>query len=279
MEIDQATGVITFTPAAGDVGTRSVVVQVSDGRGGLAQQSYVLTVANNVPNRPPVFTSSPVVDANVNTLYQYQPETLDADDDPLVFSLTTAPSGMAIDSTTGIVTWTPSASQLGENAVKISGSDGRGGSAEQSFTVVVQQEAGNHAPIIISEPVTQFVLPAGQLLGPLPYLSHADSPFDLSGLGTSFFLEDFEDHLFNVPGVSADNGGVVSVVFGPGIHDSVDADDGIVDGSGLQGDDWFSGSGHVRFTFDPVCVGRISNRSGPRLDRWRGRDDDHFRSF
>jgi len=30
-------------------------------------------------------------------------------------------------------------------------------------------------------------------LGPTPYLSSADSPFDLSGLGTAYFLEDFED--------------------------------------------------------------------------------------
>lgn len=154
MEIDQATGLITWTPTASDLGGQSVVVQIADGRGGSAEQSYVLTVADNVPNRPPVFTSSAVVDGNVNTLYQYQAEAVDADDDPFVFSLTTAPSGMTIDPATGAITWTPAANQLGENAVQIAISDGRGGAAQQSFTIVVQQEAGNHAPIIISEPVT-----------------------------------------------------------------------------------------------------------------------------
>ena len=39
--------------------------------------------------------------------------------------------------------------------------------------------------------------------GPTPYLSAADSPFDLSGLGTTFFLEDFEDGELNTPGAAS----------------------------------------------------------------------------
>src|SRR5512138_1593890 len=75
--------------------------------------------------------------------------------------------------------------------------------------------------------------------GPTPYLSSADSPF--AGVSFTYFhLEDFEDHLLNTPGVTGSDGGVASVVFGPSIHDSVDGDDGSIDGSGLNGDDWFS---------------------------------------
>lgn len=53
--------------------------------------------------------------------------------------------------------------------------------------------------------VVRFILCLGLLLAGssvshaaftfLPYLSAADSPFILSGLGTTFFLEDFEDEL------------------------------------------------------------------------------------
>src|SRR5687768_15287026 len=39
-------------------------------------------------------------------------------------------------------------------------------------------------------------------LGPITYRSAADSPFDLSGLGETFFLEDFEDGEMNTPGIS-----------------------------------------------------------------------------
>ena len=39
------------------------------------------------------------------------------------------------------------------------------------------------------------------VIGPRPYLSAADSPFDMSGLGTTFFLEDFEDGELNTLGI------------------------------------------------------------------------------
>lgn len=68
--------------------------------------------------------------------------------------------------------------------------------------------------------------------GPTPYLSQADSPFDLSGLGMTFWLEDFEDGTLNTPGVSGDLS--ISPVGLP-FTDSVDADDGLIDGDGSGG--------------------------------------------
>ena len=100
---------------------------------------------------------------------------------------------------------------------------------------------------------------AGTMLGPSAYLcfdtatappgcAGHDSPFK-NGSFSYFYLETFEDHLLNVPGVSASTGGVTSVVFGPLIHDSVDADDGVIDGSGLNGDSYFSNSAAAGITF------------------------------
>ena len=72
-----------------------------------------------------------------------------------------------------------------------------------------------------------------KFLGPTPYLSVADSPFDMSGLGTTFFFEDFEDGSFDLPL------GATSVSFDvrppSPTTDSVDADDGVIDGSGTKG--------------------------------------------
>jgi hypothetical protein len=115
---------------------------------------------------------------------------------------------------------------------------------------------------------------AGTVLGPSAYLCFDtaaapagcgghDSPF--KNLSFSyFFLETFEDHLLNVPGVTGSAGGVASVVFGPSIHDSVDADDGVIDGSGLNGDDWFSRSAAagVTFTFDAGVLGSLPTDVG-----------------
>lgn len=84
-------------------------------------------------------------------------------------------------------------------------------------------------------------------VGPTPYLSQADSPF-LPGGGFQF--EDFEDSALNTPGVTASTGSAI----GPGgLTDSVDADDGAIDGSGTAGHSFFSGAGStgIRFTFDP----------------------------
>jgi hypothetical protein len=100
-------------------------------------------------------------------------------------------------------------------------------------------------------------------LGPTPYLSFADSPFASGSFGY-LHLETFEDHLLNAPGVSASAGGVTSVVFGPTIHDSVDADDGVIDGSGLNGDSFYSASGAagITFTFSAAALGSLPTSAG-----------------
>jgi hypothetical protein len=66
---------------------------------------------------------------------------------------------------------------------------------------------------------------------PTPYQSPADSPFDLSNLGTTFFIEDLEDGeidpRMNTAGLA---------IRGPGpFTDSVDSDDGVIDGDGRGG--------------------------------------------
>ena len=96
-----------------------------------------------------------------------------------------------------------------------------------------------------------------------PYLSSADSPFNV-GSFNYFHNETFEDHLLDTPGLSANAGGVTSVVFGPTIHDSVDADDGTIDGSGLGGDSYFSGNGAagVRFSFSAAVLGALPTSAG-----------------
>lgn len=87
------------------------------------------------------------------------------------------------------------------------------------------------------------------LIGPFPYLSSADSPLASAGLA-SFIIEDFEDGLLNAPGLSASAG----VVGAPGdATDSVDGDDGVIDGSGRAGRSWYLGVTTVTFTFAPVA--------------------------
>ena len=78
-----------------------------------------------------------------------------------------------------------------------------------------------------------------------PYLSAADIPVGLYAGGSPAALEDFEDGSLDF-GISASAG----VIRGPGTAtDSVDADDGSIDGSGLNGWQWISGDGPTGVTF------------------------------
>lgn len=90
------------------------------------------------------------------------------------------------------------------------------------------------------------------ILGPSPYLSAADSPFSsVAGL----VIETFEDGSLNTPGVTASPGWFVS---SPSqFSDSVDADDGAIDGSGASGFAFFSAGtqSSVTFTFDAAALG------------------------
>ena len=99
------------------------------------------------------------------------------------------------------------------------------------------------------------------MVGPTPYLCFSDSPFSVGSYSYSY-LETFEDHLFNVPGITANRGGVTSVVFGPSIHDSVDCDDGVINGSGLQGDSYYVSAGDLTLTFSATILGSLPTRAG-----------------
>ena len=82
--------------------------------------------------------------------YHYDANAFDTD--PLSFRLETSPAGMSIDSATGLISWTPTAPQLGKHAVDLLVSDGRGGTATQRWTVNVFSPSPNHPPAIISAP-------------------------------------------------------------------------------------------------------------------------------
>lgn len=88
-------------------------------------------------NQAPVITSEPVTTANRNQLYTYEVEATDPDRDALTYSLTVTPAGMVIDSSTGVINWTPNSSQIGEQNVMVMVSDGDK-EVTQSFTITVR---------------------------------------------------------------------------------------------------------------------------------------------
>jgi len=99
--------------------------------------------------------------------------------------------------------------------------------------------------------------------GPSTYFQESDSPFH----GVSFawsYLEDFEDGLLNKPGVSVDTGIPTKPTWPASSTDSVDADNGPIDGLGNDGNSWFSldGSTGFTFTFDATVLGSLPTHAG-----------------
>ncbi len=89
-------------------------------------------------NSSPVIESTPITTAKEGVVYTYDVEATDPDEDTLTYSLTTSPTGMTINSTTGVIAWTPTEDQIGENEVVVEVSDGSN-STTQSFTVTVEK--------------------------------------------------------------------------------------------------------------------------------------------
>jgi hypothetical protein len=101
---------------------------------------------------------------------------------------------------------------------------------------------------------------AGQtLFGPTPYLGFGQSPFN-GVVFTYFHLENCEDGLFNTPGASL-NGGSPQL---SGLSDSVDEDDGVINGVGKTYS-LVATAGvktRMRFTFSKAVLGKLPSHVG-----------------
>lgn len=127
-----------------------------------ARASFDASVsATAVPNTPPVFTSSPVLDGAVGGAYVYPAAAVDADAESVVFWLHTGPEGMAVDPVTGLVSWVPSANDDAETVVVLQAYDAGGGVATQEFTIAVV--GGNHAPSFGDLPAVVGVAEGGAI--------------------------------------------------------------------------------------------------------------------
>lgn len=99
-----------------------------------------------VPGLPPSITSEPITEATINLPYSYQ---VVASGTPApVFALESAPTGLAIDSATGLMSWLPTIA--GSYSVTVRASNGIQPDALQSFSILVEEE-------ISGRPVTPVV--------------------------------------------------------------------------------------------------------------------------
>jgi RHS repeat-associated protein len=78
-------------------------------------------------NQPPEITSTANTQTGENQLYTYQVTATDVEVpqyQTLTYSLTQSPTGMTINSSTGLISWTPDSSEIGDHTITIQVSDG-----------------------------------------------------------------------------------------------------------------------------------------------------------
>ena len=97
---------------------------------------FVGCTSNISINKPPVITSIPITTAKVGIEYAYHVFATDPNGDILTYYLLAFPNGMTISSSTGLITWIPTESQIREYEVEVEVSDGEL-SVTQTFTVTV----------------------------------------------------------------------------------------------------------------------------------------------
>ena len=113
LSIDSESGLLTWTPAAADLGiTHDVQIEVTDTRGGSATQQFQLEVLADAPNNAPVISSAAPTVARVGLPLFYDVVAEDQNSDPLTYELINGPAGAEIEDNQ--LVWTPDSSELGQ---------------------------------------------------------------------------------------------------------------------------------------------------------------------
>ncbi|PWF63581.1 hypothetical protein CBX96_09840 [Shewanella sp. BC20] len=126
----------------------TVVAANSVGTGGASAASNVVK-----PNGAPIITSTAITNATQDIVYSYTFVARDSDvGGSIMLSAVTLPSWLSFNSSTGVLSGTPSNANLGSHAVVLRATDVDGLTAEQSFMIVVTKVNG--APVITSTALT-----------------------------------------------------------------------------------------------------------------------------
>jgi hypothetical protein len=110
---------IRITPFDGEAYGRSVVLQ------------------KEIVNLPPMIIESKKFSFDRNR-YTYQINAIDPDGDNLTYSLKTAPPGMTIDPSSGLIQWNVPVETTGKTSITVSVTDGHGGEAIQNFNLDIK---------------------------------------------------------------------------------------------------------------------------------------------
>jgi hypothetical protein len=106
------------------------------------------TLSRIVANYGPVIYSLPATSGTVGTTYSYDVQATEPNDDVLSYVLLTAPVGMTIDPSSGLIEWVPVTS--GSFEVNVEVSDGKGGTDTQTYSITVTSTDDRTPPTAVT---------------------------------------------------------------------------------------------------------------------------------
>lgn len=152
-----STGRLSGTPSSANVGTfSSISIRVTDGSKTVSLPAFSITVTGSTTpaNRAPVISGAPATSVTAGQAYSFTPVASDADNNPLGFSIQNRPSWATFSTATGMLSGTPTTTQVGTYSnIVISVSDGTATAALPAFAITVSAPA-NTAPVISGSPIT-----------------------------------------------------------------------------------------------------------------------------
>lgn len=133
------TGKLSGTPGATNVGTFSkIVISAHNRSASAALAPFSIKVTAAAADAPPTISGTPPTSVTVGSTYSFQPKASDSGGEALSFSVQNKPSWASFSIASGLLSGTPTASQVGSyGGIVISVSDGSASAALPAFAIAV----------------------------------------------------------------------------------------------------------------------------------------------
>jgi hypothetical protein len=135
----------------------NILIRVSDGVNVATLPAFSITATvrgtTTTTNQAPTISGSPARSINAGSTYSFRPTAVDADSTTLAFSIANRPSWATFNTTNGLLSGTPTASQVGSYGnIVISVSDGRSTAALPAFSISVVDVSSGGAELSWTPP-------------------------------------------------------------------------------------------------------------------------------
>jgi len=144
-------GEINWMPTQEQVGSNQMVIIIQDETGKNITSTVRITVDAS-SNLFPIITSSPVLDTTATQIYSYQVQAHDPEGTNLSYLLLQAPSTASVNNT-GLISWLPNITNVGNHSILVRVTDADGFYADQDYMLQVNTP-DNLPPVITSTPNT-----------------------------------------------------------------------------------------------------------------------------